>query len=83
MFFALLIIAALFTIVGLQTRLSDLRDDYNEIEKQLTAYKDEVDGLKYELERELDDEYIAKIAREKLGYHLPGEKIFYFGGYGK
>lgn len=83
MLFAFLIVASVFTIVGLQNRLNDLRADYEELEKMLVDYKDEVDELKHELESEIDDEYVAKIARERLGYHMPGEKIFYFGGYGK
>ena len=83
MLFAFLIVASVFTIVGLQNRLNDLRTDYEELEKMLVDYKDEVDELKHELESEIDDEYVAKIARERLGYHMPGEKIFCFGGYGK
>ncbi len=83
MLFAFLIVGSVFTIVGLQSRLNDLRTDYEELEQLVIDYKDEVDGLKHELESEIDDEYVAKIARERLGYHMPGEKIFYFGGYGK
>ena len=83
MLFVFLIVGSVATIVGLQGRLNDLRDDYAELQELLTDYKDEVDELKHELEREIDDEYVAKIARERLGYHMPGEKIFYFGGYGK
>lgn len=83
MLFVFLIVGAVATIVGLQSRLNDLRNDYDELQELLTDYKDEVDELKHELEREIDDEYVAKIARERLGYHMPGEKIFYFGGYGK
>lgn len=83
MLFAFLIVASVFTIVGLQNKLNDLRADYEELEKLVVDYKDEVDELKHELESEIDDEYVARIARERLGYHMPGEKIFYFGGYGK
>lgn len=83
MLFVFLIVGSVATIVGLQGRLNDLRDDYAELEKLVTDYRDEVDELKHELESEIDDEYVAKIARERLGYHMPGEKIFYFGGYGK
>ena len=83
MLFVFLIVGSVATIVGLQGRLNDLRDDYAELQELLTDYKDEVDELKHELESEIDDEYVAKIARERLGYHMPGEKIFYFGGYGK
>ena len=83
LFFAFLIIVAIFSIVGLQARLNDLRAQYEEIQELVTEYRDKVDGLKYELEQEIDDEYIARVARERFGYHIPGEKIYYFGGYGK
>lgn len=83
LFFAFLIIVAIFSIVGLQARLNDLRAQYEEMQELVTEYRDKVDGLKYELEQEIDDEYIARVARERFGYHIPGEKIYYFGGYGK
>ncbi len=83
LFFTFLIIVAIFSIVGLQSRLNDLRAQYDELNELVTEYRDKVDGLKYELEQELDDEYISRVARERFGYHIPGEKIYYFGGYGK
>lgn len=83
LFFTFLIIVAIFSIVGLQSKLNDLRAQYDELGELVTEYRDKVDGLKYELEQELDDEYISRVARERFGYHIPGEKIYYFGGYGK
>jgi len=83
MLFVFLIVGSVATIVGLQSKLNELRNDYAELEQLAIDYKDEVDELKHELESEINDEYVAKIARERLGYHMPGEKIFYFGGYGK
>ena len=67
MLFVFLIVGSVATIVGLQGRLNDLRDDYAELDKLVTDYRDEVDELKHELESEIDDEYVAKIARERLG----------------
>lgn len=34
------------------------------------------DALRDQLENGVSDEYIASVAREKLGYALPGERIF-------
>lgn len=81
--FAALIVTAVFSIVGLQSKLNDLKGDYAELEQLVAEYRDRLDSVEYELECEVDDEYIARIARERFGYHLPGEKIYYFGGYGK
>ena len=80
---AIVVVTAIGAIVGLQSKLNELKEDYAELEAVVTQYKDKVDGLKYELEQELDDDYIGRVARERLGYHVPGEKIYYFGGYGK
>ena len=40
-------------------------------------YEDRIERLKEELEQPMTDEYIMRIAREKLGYYLPDEVIFY------
>ncbi len=77
------VIAAIFSIVSQQSKLNDLRDKQEELEKLVVEYRDKVDGLKYELEREIDDEYIARIARERLGYYKIGEKIYTPGDDGR
>lgn len=80
---ALAVIAAIFSIVSQQTRLNDLRAKQAELEELVVEYRDKVDGLKYELEREIDDEYIARVARERLGYYKIGEKIYTPGDDGR
>ena len=77
------VIAAIISIVSQQSKLNDLRDKQEELEKLVVEYRDKVDGLKYELEREIDDEYIARIARERLGYYKIGEKIYTPGDDGR
>ena len=49
-----------------------------ELEKQVIAQQDEVDEMRYDLDRPIDDDYIIKFAREKLGLRLPGETIFHY-----
>lgn len=80
---ALVILAAIFSIVSLQSKLNDLKARRDELEELVIEYRDIVDGLKYELEQEVDDEYIARIARERLGYYKIGEKIYTPGDDGK
>ena len=77
------VIASIFSIVSQQSKLNDLRDKQEELERLVVEYRDKVDGLKYELEREVDDEYIARIARERLGYYKIGEKIYTPGNDGR
>ncbi|MBQ8289020.1 MAG: septum formation initiator family protein [Clostridia bacterium] len=69
---------ALVSIVSSQMTINDLNDQRDELADQVIAVQDEVDEMQYDLERPVDDEYIIKFAREKLGLHLPGETIFHY-----
>lgn len=64
-------------IIRLRTEYNDLKDTEAQLEQQKEDYLDEIDRLKNELERPMDDEYVMRIAREKLNYYLPDEIIFY------
>lgn len=44
----------------------------------LQALEEENLLLQQELEKEMSDEELAQLARQRLGLVLPGEKIFYF-----
>ena len=80
---AIAVIVAVFSIVAQQNKLNELREKQEELESLVVEYKDKVYGLKYELEREIDDEYVERIARERLGYYKIGEKIYTPGDDGK
>ncbi len=69
---------ALFSIVSSQMTINELNDQKEELADEVTAVQDEVDEMRYDLERPIDDEYIIDFAREKLGLHLPGETIFHY-----
>lgn len=64
-------------IIRLRTEYNDLKDTQAQLEQQKEDYLDEIDRLKNELERPMDDDYVMRIAREKLSYYLPDEIIFY------
>ncbi len=72
------VVLALFSIVTSQFKINELDDELKTLEDQVIEVQDSVDELAYELEKPIDDDYIIKIAREKFGYHLPGETIFYY-----
>lgn len=72
------VVLALFSIVTSQFQINELNDELDELKVQVVAEQDEVDELNYDLERPIDDDYILDFAREKLGYHLPGETIFHY-----
>ena len=64
-------------IIRLRTEYNSLLETQNKLEQQKEAYEEEIERLKSELERPMDDEYVMRIAREKLNYYLPDEVIFY------
>lgn len=76
--FLVLLASVLYMLVTTRIQLNELLDKKEELEATLEEYSYRVDELEYELEKEIDDDYIIKIARERLGLHLPDEKIFYY-----
>lgn len=73
-----LIVWALFSIVTSQFKINELNAQRKALEKQVIAQQDEVDEMRYDLDRPIDDNYIIEFAREKLGLRLPGETIFHY-----
>lgn len=67
---------ATFTLVSLQIQISEKKAEQamlaTQIEEQ-TLRNAEVKAL---LESDNSDEYVARIARDKLGYVSPGERVF-------
>ena len=74
----ILIVTVMYMLVTTRVELNNLLEEKAELEQTIEDYSDKVDELEYQLEKEIDDEYIIKIARERLGLHLPNEKIFYY-----
>ena len=61
-----------------------LRSEYNALKERETAliqekadYEQEIERLMQDLNHEMDEDYIMRIAREKLNYYLPDEIVFY------
>ncbi len=77
-------LAIFFVIVFCAISIFRMRSEYNGLqkeEKQLllekAKYEDNIDRLISELEHPIDEEYVRRIAREKLNYFLPDEIVFY------
>ena len=64
-------------IIRLRTEYNSLRALEAELRAQKEEYEERIDRLKEELDHPMDDEYVMRIAREKLGYYLPDEVIFF------
>lgn len=76
---AVIIVVAvcLITILNLQIQFNKLNEEKKLLEEQVREYSEDIEELKAEIERPFDDEYVIRVAREKLGYHLPDEIIYY------
>lgn len=74
---AVLVVVCLVTIMRLQMQFNALNDEKKLLKDQLDDYREDIEELEAELERPFDEEYITRVAREKLGYHKPEEIIYY------
>ena len=74
---AVFVIFSVITIFRMQMQLNTLKQTKETAMKQLNAYSLRVEELQERLETPLDRDYIIRIARDKMGYALPNEIIFY------
>lgn len=74
-FFSILIFLAI-SIVQMNIRINELRKTEEQLQQQVDEGRLEVEELNQQLENELDEKMIKKIAREKLNLRDPGDIIF-------
>lgn len=74
---AVFICFCIVTIVKLQFEYNQLREEEKNLKAQIVKVEDNIERLENELAAPFDDEYVVRIAREKLNYCLPEEIIFY------
>lgn len=67
---------ASFTLVSLQMQISEKKAEQRQLVAASEAQALENAEIKALLESPESDEYVARIAREKLGYISPGERVF-------
>ena len=73
----IVIVYCIVTIITLRTKYNNMMTTESELIKQRDDYIEEIDRIREELEMEMDDDYIMRLAREKLNYYLPDEILFY------
>ncbi len=67
---------AAFTMVSLQVRIEKMRETQEALKKELELQQLLNAELYHATSGGIDRDYIAKLAREDLGYIFPGELIF-------
>ena len=58
-------------------RSNRLREETDRLNGEITKVEDDVEELRFLIDSPVDDAYIIRIARERLGLVFPEEEIFY------
>ena len=67
----------LILIVNLQFELNELKKSNVSLNAQIEKYNDNIEQISEQLALPYDDEYIERVAREKLNFRMPNEIIYF------
>ena len=73
----ILICFSLILVINLQFDLNELKKTNDLLSKQIEAYNDSIEQLSEQLDQPYNDDYIERVAREKLNYRMPNEIIYF------
>ncbi|MBQ7922330.1 MAG: septum formation initiator family protein [Clostridia bacterium] len=65
------------SLLSLKLKNNSLQEQAENLNRQVLEYTDYINELQATLDAPLDDEYVAEIARDKLGLRHPQEVVFY------
>lgn len=74
---AVLLVTSLGMFVTGIMKYNEFQRQKEILEKQEDRLQDEIDELRYLIDCPVDYDYIVRVAREKLGLHLPDEIVYY------
>lgn len=72
-----ILVVLFISVVNMQLNLRELRQERQALETQIADLRNDMEEINYRLSEEVDAAYIERYAREKLGYRLPNEILFY------
>ena len=75
--FVFIFIFLFVSVINLQVTMNELRAERDALVEKMEQKQDEIDELELRIATPIDEEYIERVAREKLGYRMPNEVIFY------
>lgn len=67
---------AAFTMVSLQVKIERMKETQTQLKRDLELQQLLNAELYHATSGEIDSDYVAKLAREDLGYIFPGELVF-------
>lgn len=73
----LFICFCLVLIINQQLELNELKSNTILLNEQIETYNDSIEQISEQLAQPYDDEYVQRVAREKLNYRMPDEIIFF------
>ena len=71
-----LAVYALGTVFTLKAQIKAKRQELDDLNIQVKTYEEANDSLREQLQNGLTDEDISELARTKLNYAEPGERVF-------
>lgn len=74
---AVFIVFCVVTIVKIQLEFNQLEEKKAALNEQVADYVFSIDKIQNDLNTPVDDDYIIRVAKEKLNLRLPEEIIFY------
>ena len=73
----LLLVSSIGMFVTGMMKYDELQRKKEVLERRREAIEYEIDELEYLLDSPVDYDYIVRVARDKLGLHLPNEIVYY------
>ncbi len=74
--FVVVVLFLVVTIINKNLEINDLKEKEKKVREQMQAYTLQVERLNSQLEEEVSEETIKRIAREKLNLRDPGDLIY-------
>lgn len=75
--FVMVIVFLAVTAIKIQLEINELEEKKTALNEQIDDYVFSIDKIQNDLNTPVDDDYIIRIAKEKLNLRLPEEIIFY------
>ena len=72
-------ISSIFVFATRLMKYNELKREKEVLKEQIEKEEQEIDKLNRDIAAPMDDEYIIRVAREKLNLYFPDETIFYGG----
>lgn len=74
---AVVVIASLIISVTCVMKFNQLEAEKQELQAKLDDYNQKIAELQYLLNQPMNEEYIVRVAKERLGLYFPDEVIYY------